>query len=178
MMNAPQRYALQPFACVNKEMIMFNRKLQKLMKVFNHIQSCNMSLNRAHYTYHGLHMNNLGKNWITSIWAQRIKDLSRIPQNAPVIPLTWRKYCGTLQMDVDSYSISNNKDCPELLDIPQVAAKCDIMVHPPIVAMDVSHDMVNCKNSLKDVDTPFNISNLKSYRRKKPSTMRDDFLWT
>jgi hypothetical protein len=81
-------------------------------------------------------------------------------------------------MDVDSHSISNNKDSPELLDVPQVVANCDIMAHSPIVAMDVSHDMVNCKNSLKNVDTPFNISNLKSCRRKKPSTMRDDFLWT
>jgi hypothetical protein len=123
-------------------------------------------------------MNNMGKNWITSIWAQRIKDLSQTLQNASVIPLTWRKDSGNLQMDVNSCSVSNNEVSPELLDVPQVMAKCVIVVHPPIVAMDVSHYMVNCKNSLKDVDTSFSISNLKSSRRKKPSARSDDFLWT
>jgi hypothetical protein len=67
MMTVAQRCDLQPFSCVNKEVNRFNRKLEKFIKVFNHIQICNMSLNPAHYTCHGLHMNNLWKNWITSI---------------------------------------------------------------------------------------------------------------
>jgi hypothetical protein len=68
-------------------------------------------------------------------------------------PLHGERTVGILKWMLTVTLLSNNKDSPELLDVPQVAAKCDIVVHPPIVAMHVAHDMVNCKNSLKDVDT-------------------------
>jgi len=53
--------------------IVFNRKFLQGMKIFNHAQTCYMSLYRIHYTTHGLHMNSMGKDWITNIWAMKIK---------------------------------------------------------------------------------------------------------
>ena len=61
------------FSCVHKEVILCNRKLLQLMKICYHLQTCNMSLNKIHYTTHGLHRNNMGKNLITNIWAMKIK---------------------------------------------------------------------------------------------------------
>jgi hypothetical protein len=60
VISAPWRFDLQPFSCVNKEVTVFNRKLLKLMPILNHLQTCNVSLNRIHYNTHTLHMDNLG----------------------------------------------------------------------------------------------------------------------
>lgn len=35
----------------------------------------NRSTNRNHFTSHGLHMNNLGKDWLTNYTAMKIKDI-------------------------------------------------------------------------------------------------------
>jgi len=43
VMSAPTRYDLHPSTCVNKEIESFNRKLQKSMKIHNHIRVCSMS---------------------------------------------------------------------------------------------------------------------------------------
>jgi hypothetical protein len=45
----PHRFDLQPSSCVNEEVESFNRKLQKSMKTFSHIQVCIMSTNRDNY---------------------------------------------------------------------------------------------------------------------------------
>ena len=74
--SAPTRYDLHPSSCVNKEVESFNRKLQKSMKIHNHIRVCSMSTNCDHFTTHGLHMNTRGINWITHTWASLIKTLT------------------------------------------------------------------------------------------------------
>jgi hypothetical protein len=65
MISDPARLDLQP-SCVN-EVIVFNIKHFKLTKIFNHLQTSNMSLNRIDCTTRGLLMNSLGKDWITNI---------------------------------------------------------------------------------------------------------------
>jgi hypothetical protein len=42
---APTHFNLQPSSCVNKEVASFNRKLQKSMKIYSHVQVCSMSTN-------------------------------------------------------------------------------------------------------------------------------------
>ena len=60
-MNAPHRFDLEERSCVNREVEVFNRKLNKIMKQYNHIKIISMSEERGHYTKHGLHMNKSGK---------------------------------------------------------------------------------------------------------------------
>jgi predicted aconitase len=59
---APTRFDLQSSSCVNKEVASFNRKVQKSMRIFSHVQVCSMSTNREPYTTHGFHMNARGKS--------------------------------------------------------------------------------------------------------------------
>jgi hypothetical protein len=59
--GVPHRFDLQEHSCVNKEVKLFNRTLQKNMKIFDYVQICNISENREHFTTHGLHMNFKGK---------------------------------------------------------------------------------------------------------------------
>lgn len=41
----------------------------KTLEIFNHLQTCNMSLNRTDCTTHGLLVNSLGKDWFSNVWA-------------------------------------------------------------------------------------------------------------
>ena len=88
---APTRFDLQPSSCVNKEVDSFNRKLQKSMKIYSHVQVCSMNTNQNHFTTHGLHINTLGKSWITNIWASIIKTLQFSSLLTPPIPLAEKK---------------------------------------------------------------------------------------
>ena len=48
IMNALHRFDLEESSCVNKEMKVFNRKLNKLTKRYNHTEVIDMSTNRDH----------------------------------------------------------------------------------------------------------------------------------
>jgi hypothetical protein len=50
IMEASHRFDLVPTSCVNKEVVSFNRKLQKEMTSFNHAEIVNMSTKRKHFT--------------------------------------------------------------------------------------------------------------------------------
>ena len=56
IMNAPHRFDLEESSCGNKEIEIFNRKPKRIMKRYNHTEVTDMSVNRDHYTKHGLHM--------------------------------------------------------------------------------------------------------------------------
>ncbi|MDR2829932.1 MAG: hypothetical protein LBB45_02670 [Methanobrevibacter sp.] len=95
----PHRFDLQAESYVNKEVELFNRKLQKQMKTLNHAQVCNISKNREHFTTHGFHMNFKGKFWIINKWTSVIlPTLSRL-QTTPAIPLPWMKENENNQID-------------------------------------------------------------------------------
>jgi hypothetical protein len=64
--------------------------LQKVMKPHQHIQIQNMSVNRTHYTTHGMPMNSLGKTWITEEIAKKIQNLFSLEQVNSPIPLYWK----------------------------------------------------------------------------------------
>ena len=64
IMNTPHRFDLEESSCVNKEIKVFNRKLKRIIKGYNHTEVTDMSANGQHYTKHGLHMNKIGKGWL------------------------------------------------------------------------------------------------------------------
>jgi len=78
IINAPHRFDLEESSCVNKEAEIFNRKLKRIKKRYNHTEVTDMSVNRDHYTKHGLHMNKTGKEWLARRTADTIKNYSQI----------------------------------------------------------------------------------------------------
>jgi hypothetical protein len=62
ILHVPHRLDLVNSSCVNKESIVYNRKLQKIVKISNHVQIQTMSRDRTCYTKHVMHMNSLRKN--------------------------------------------------------------------------------------------------------------------
>ena len=88
-MEAPHRFDLEESSCVNKEVKVFNRELNKIMKGYNHIKVIDMSTKRDHYTWHGLHINKTGKEWITKKTADIINKLFANSKSAH-ISLEWK----------------------------------------------------------------------------------------
>jgi hypothetical protein len=55
--------------------VTFNRNLQKIIKSFNHAEIVNVSTRWQHFTWHRLHVNVSGKEWITSLLATKIMQI-------------------------------------------------------------------------------------------------------
>jgi hypothetical protein len=85
VMCVPPRFDLQLSSCVNKEVVPFNRILQKTMKTFSHMHVCIICTNSDRFTSRGLHLNSQGKNWIINKWACII---TRIISKSRVISVT------------------------------------------------------------------------------------------
>lgn len=88
--STPHRFNLEVSSCVNKEVKVLNRKLQKIMKMFNHTDVISMSSNREHFTNHGLHMNGMGKEWFTNGIADAIKKIFAYRKSVSV-RLNWKE---------------------------------------------------------------------------------------
>jgi len=61
VINSPYRYDLIPESCVNDEVKTFNRQVKKSMKLQSNVKILELTLNRSHFTSHGLHLNTKGK---------------------------------------------------------------------------------------------------------------------
>jgi hypothetical protein len=60
VVTAPHRHDLQE-SCVNKEINLFNSKLQKIMKIKGNVKIIQTDLSRNDFTRHGMHFNASGK---------------------------------------------------------------------------------------------------------------------
>jgi len=135
---------------VSTTVIAFNRKLQKSVKNFIHMQTFNMSSSRRHFTSHSLHMNLLGKTEnMTSI----IKTLFS-PKNSPLpITLTWR--------DESDYSTEEEK-----VHLNQTN---DIIVQNNVIdTCNSDHDILNvvCVNHALDSTTHFQLERSEDIKKK------------
>jgi hypothetical protein len=90
ILEAPHRFDLATFSCVNKEVKLFNKRLQRSMMTFKHVKVLSMNTNREHHTKHGLHLNGLGKDWICSNLVTQIKKLFLPNKILPPIILSWK----------------------------------------------------------------------------------------
>jgi lysophospholipase L1-like esterase len=65
VVSIPYRYDLMS-SYINKEIKNFNRKLCKLAKIFSYVNAIEVDSNRQLFTTHGLHLNGLGKESLSS----------------------------------------------------------------------------------------------------------------
>jgi hypothetical protein len=110
IMEAPHRFYLVPTSYVNKEVVTFNRKLQKITESFNHVETVNMSTKREHFTRHRLHTNGSGKDWITSLIATKIMQIFTTSTPKPPIFLTWK--AETNEEDREERSVEGGRNNP------------------------------------------------------------------
>jgi hypothetical protein len=65
LISIPYRYDITN-SQLNSEIKTFNRKLCKLAKAFSHVNVVEVDNNRQLFTTHGLHLNSLGKEMLSS----------------------------------------------------------------------------------------------------------------
>jgi lysophospholipase L1-like esterase len=72
VVNIPHRYDFENNSCLNSINTKINRcntKLTKLLKIHPHVSLIDTTTDRTHFTKHGFHLNNLGKEWaVTQIY--------------------------------------------------------------------------------------------------------------
>jgi hypothetical protein len=153
ILDAQHRHDLEELSCVNKEVTVFNRKLHKIMKPFQHVQLLNINANRNFFTRHGLHMNSCGKSWISGIIVKSISVLFLAKQDGPSINLTWPD---------ESESSSKNMS---VLQLPMICESSHIIEE----RSNINVNQVQ--------PTPL-VSNQRPVRRRNPTNTNDDFLWT
>jgi hypothetical protein len=71
LVTAPPRYDLMQSSCVNSEIISFNRKLKKMVKVYQHRSVLEMDNDRK-LPIHGLHLNGQGKEVLSKLTVSHI----------------------------------------------------------------------------------------------------------
>jgi len=71
--SAPRRHDLQETSCVNKEIVVFNRKLHKVVKTADNAKVIQVNLSRIDFTLHGLHLNISGKEKMSELIRENIK---------------------------------------------------------------------------------------------------------
>jgi hypothetical protein len=77
VITAPHRHDLQESLCVNREVVVFNRKLYKITKTMDNVKLLQTKLNRNDFTRHGLHLNISGKTKIAELTGEHILNLTK-----------------------------------------------------------------------------------------------------
>lgn len=99
VMSAPHRHDLPKMSCVNSEVVTYNRKLRKRMKIHDHVTVIDLNLERNNFTRHGLHLNHKGKEEAGKIISATIKELLYRKNHS--IELQWKEEVGDIQQAAD-----------------------------------------------------------------------------
>jgi hypothetical protein len=105
LVGIPYRYDLIS-SHINSEIINFNRKLCKLAKIFSRVNVIEVDNNRQLFTTHGLHLNGLGKELLSSHLLLHIYSSLEVGTGSS-IALAWRD--GYLQAS-PPIAISDSQD--------------------------------------------------------------------
>jgi hypothetical protein len=74
LVSVPARFDLISTSCVNKEVTIYNRKLHKWMKQYDHVEITDSESQRKYFTRHGIHMNLVGNKLMAKRITEHIKD--------------------------------------------------------------------------------------------------------
>jgi lysophospholipase L1-like esterase len=73
IINSPHRHDLMLASCVNSEVFKFNRQIKKIVKLHTNVELLEVELQRKHFTRHGQHLNNGGKELIDIEMAKTVE---------------------------------------------------------------------------------------------------------
>jgi hypothetical protein len=155
LIGAPLRYDLSPSSCVNREVKLFNKRMQSFMLNFNHVSFLNIYTERTHHTNHGLHLNKKGKEWVSHKLVEAIITLFQTDSTFSPIALPWRDVKGNISQ-IAHVNEDNLNEINSVID--------DQMIKISTEELD----------RMKPKLEPFRKSNRI---RKAVSANQNDFLW-
>jgi hypothetical protein len=80
LINAPHRRDLIPESCVNKEVVKFNRQMEKIVQLHPNVHL----LDRNYFTRHGMHLNHKGKELYSQQLATIVEKVCSKEQTVPI----------------------------------------------------------------------------------------------
>ena len=90
IMDAPHTFDMGASSCVNNEVNAFNRKLNKIIRPYDHTSQLNLNMQREHFTKHGMHMNGNTKDRISGLLTSRIMELFTTHRHGTSTALPWK----------------------------------------------------------------------------------------
>jgi hypothetical protein len=158
ILDIPQRHDLSSFSCVNSEIEEFNRKLKKIVTLYNHVSLLETNLKRECFTKHGLHWNSLGKTLVVKL-----------------ISLQINKLVGKGLLNLISLTWLDNA-------LPGKVGSCNEEMITLYSNVNVSTDSEKGNNEQRKQQKEAGIDEINLRRasvrqRKVPVTRREDFLW-
>jgi hypothetical protein len=67
IMDIPHRLIWEPLHVFNKEVNAFNKKLSKIIRLYDHTSQLNLNMPKEHFTKHGMLMNGSGTDRISGL---------------------------------------------------------------------------------------------------------------
>jgi len=162
---APHRHDLLSSSCVNKEIVVFNRKLHKVVKSVSNMKIIQLNLNRDDFTRHGMHLNLSGKEKVAKLIGENIKQLTAHKNQTPLIT-KWREdLINNLQKEAEVKQ-PNDVNKRTKFESTLFSTRYDeTQAHarkPPLsITADQNNVLPRSSNRIK----------------KTPATMNEDFLW-
>ena len=131
---APHRYDLLGSSCVNREIVVFNRELLKVVKSVGNVKIVQTNLNRDDFTRHGLHLNLSGKEKVAKLIGESIKQLIPRKKAPPIISKQREELINHHQKEaVDNPTNDDNKGTkPETTISPMKHGETQAQIRKPL----------------------------------------------
>ena len=153
VLEIPHRHDLHHKDMTNLHIQSLNTKLKTILTRFRHVTILHMNTTRNHFTKHGLHLNNPGKEWLARKIASQIDRINKtreIPGNP--IPLKMTVDVPYMKpTNIDTLQENKQTDQKTTASQGQITQDKNINNH------------TNCRSSTRV--------------KKTPSVMYSDFLW-
>jgi hypothetical protein len=166
LINSLPRHDLMPTSCVNKEVNTFNRQLKKISKLHGNVKLLNVEVQREHFTRHGQHLNNNGKELVSLELSRLVKQCLKKESPAP-IQMQWKEE----KSDIHNKIVKNLEP---VLDRDSLMQKND---HTGIIrnGKSLSHN-IDQELHVKEVDRA-HVCRTSSRHNKSNISRNKDFLW-
>jgi len=161
---APHRYDLLGTSCVNKEIVVFNTELLKVVKSVGNVKIVQTNLNRDDFTRHGLHLNLSGKEKVAKLIGESIKQLIARKKAPSFISKRREEIITHHQKEaVDNPTNDNKGTKPETTISPMKHGETQAQIRKPLpsTSTDQNNEPPRTSNRIKKI----------------PLTMNEDFLW-
>jgi hypothetical protein len=170
LINPPHRHDLRPSSCVNNEVARFNRQIRKIVKLHENVKLLEVKLQREHFTKHGQHLNNSGKELVALELAKLVEQLVNKKKTA-TIEMQWKEDNADLHSETEkSMDHCDTKDSLKLSKGEVGKTKSDVLSH----AKDRE---VRAEEICRILDDRKQIGRTSSRQNKATTTRSEDFLW-
>jgi hypothetical protein len=198
VVETPHRFDLVTTSCANKEVIAFNRRLQKILKPHKHTSLINLPMDRNLFTKHGLHLNGSGKHRLSGMLASKISEVFATQTSMTPITIPWKDEATVAEVELKrpnpedaaltcpaqqsnevlvKYTLDTNQNIANEQGIvfdSMNSAQLSSVVETSAVNLNLN----KCDQCVIPTNAPLAEDKKSSRSKKPPLTRSADFLWS